>query len=65
MSPKAAIDSVQVVKSFKPRDLEELYRFWAGKRGPQYPDSDEAARAAVLGWMTDSEIVEARVGIQT
>ena len=61
MSPKAAIDSVQVVKSFKPRDLEELYRFWAGKRGPQYPDSDEAARAAVLGWMTDSEVVEARV----
>ena len=55
------VNSCDVIKAFSRRDVEELYRFWAGKRGPQFPGTDEEAREAVLAWMSDLEVVEARV----
>lgn len=61
MSASAGTNSIDVIKGFSRRDIEELYRFWAGKRGPQFPATEAAARESVLEWMADLEVVEARV----
>jgi hypothetical protein len=62
LSARSTVNSVDVLKGFSRRDIEELYRFWAGKRGPQFPAAEADARESVLEWMGDLDVVEARVG---
>ncbi len=50
----------RLVANFLSRDLLELYRFWAGKRSPKAPDSDDALREAILEYIADPEVLEAR-----
>ena len=56
-----SLNSGDIVKSFSGKDVEELFRFWSGKRGPQFPNSIDEARVAIIAWMEDPEVVEARV----
>ena len=62
MSEGRAVNSATVVKGFGRRDIEELFRFWSGKRGPQFPATEAEAREQLIDWMADSEVVESRVG---
>ena len=52
--------SKELVKEFPSRDLVELYRFWAGKRGPKPPKDESDVRASIQAFMSDAEVIEAR-----
>jgi len=53
--------SGELVKDFPSRDLVELYRFWAGKRGSKPPKEEAELRRLIQAMMSDAEVVESRV----
>lgn len=55
--PHAVGVTAEVTKA----DLRELFRFWAGATNQRLPAAVAELRAQVVVWMTDSEVVLARI----
>ena len=50
-----------VVAGIAPEDISELFRFWASGSNSRRPSGDDAATQRIIEWMSDPDVIEARV----